>query len=250
MRYCCFQLFCLNFADFLSKFIKRALRKSSSPSEEEEGTDNEQQDSLPEDINIREAKCKPEKPNNFRHAINSVLQQKENVKPDITRRSDSNETKHVKIQGIKPAQTHSTTQNKTIYERRISNDKPPHTSGDTSRNTRQDSQASNWSENIPVITISKTESEECILEKQKQTHKPDVVTKADVEPSKESDKHRKHVLKKQKTMESEEYEEKPLKENKKKLEHENKSSTNGSSSMQNSDAKTESSLEYKDDYDY
>lgn len=30
---------------------------------------------------------------------------------------------------------------------------------------RQDSQASIWSENIPVITISKTESDECILEK-------------------------------------------------------------------------------------
>lgn len=30
--------------------------------------------------------------------------------------------------------------------------------------TRQDSQASIWSENIPVITISKTESDECILE--------------------------------------------------------------------------------------
>lgn len=31
---------------------------------------------------------------------------------------------------------------------------------------RQDSQASIWSDNIPVITISKTESDECILDKQ------------------------------------------------------------------------------------
>lgn len=31
-------------------------------------------------------------------------------------------------------------------------------------NKRQDSNSSNWSENIPVITISKTESDECILE--------------------------------------------------------------------------------------
>lgn len=36
---------------------------------------------------------------------------------------------------------------------------------DQSKVKRRDSQASVWSENIPVITISKTESEECILEK-------------------------------------------------------------------------------------
>lgn len=36
---------------------------------------------------------------------------------------------------------------------------------DTSRGKRRDSQSSVWSENIPVIMISKTESEECILEK-------------------------------------------------------------------------------------
>lgn len=235
----------------MSKFIKRALRKSSSPSEEEEGTDNEQQDSLPDDVNIREAKPKPEKAtkSNFRHAINSALQQKENATIDITRRSDSSETKHVKIQGVKPTPTHSATQNKTIYERRISKEKQPYSSTDNSKNTRQDSQTSNWSDNIPVITISKTESEECILEKQKQSKRPDVVTKAEVEPSKESDKPKKHILRKQKTMESEEFEENSLKENKKKLEHENKS-TNGSNSVQTSDAKTESSLEYKDDYDY
>lgn len=34
------------------------------------------------------------------------------------------------------------------------------------RTTRQDSQASIWSDNIPTITISKTASEECILENQ------------------------------------------------------------------------------------
>lgn len=48
---------------------------------------------------------------------------------------------------------------------------------------RQDSQASIWSDNIPVITISKTESDECILEKeiQEKTLPPKAEADADID---------------------------------------------------------------------
>lgn len=52
----------------------------------------------------------------------------------------------------------SDSQSSQIVRRSSSKKKP-------SKPKRQDSQASIWSDNIPVITISKTESDECILEK-------------------------------------------------------------------------------------
>lgn len=56
--------------------------------------------------------------------------------------------------------TNTSSKNTTYFEsiRRKRHSEPP-------KPKRQDSQASIWSENIPVITISKSESDECILEK-------------------------------------------------------------------------------------
>lgn len=48
---------------------------------------------------------------------------------------------------------------------RSSSKRKRHTAEQSKQLKRRDSQASIWSDNIPVITISKTESEECILEK-------------------------------------------------------------------------------------
>lgn len=53
----------------------------------------------------------------------------------------------------------SKTSNSTHSSRRHRRIEPP-------KPKRQDSQSSIWSDNIPVITISKTESDECILEKE------------------------------------------------------------------------------------
>ncbi|XP_055322286.1 transmembrane channel-like protein [Sitodiplosis mosellana] len=69
-------------------------------------------------------------------------------------------TESVKTTTTETTSTTSSSKNTTYFEsiRRKRHQEPP-------KPKRQDSQASIWSENIPVITISKSESDECILER-------------------------------------------------------------------------------------
>lgn len=224
--------------------------------DDDEGTDNEQTDSLPDDANVKEEK-KPEvvrkpfsmKPrgSSFKQAINAAVLQKRNSKADMA------EVKHVKISDSAAPAVHVAT-------------KKPEKSTKKKHETRQDSQTSNWSDNIPVITISKTESEECILEnstvKIEKTAK--IIVQEDQEDVIESEKNeceevntnsssKKHVLKKQSSeVEADDFEEISIKSYKKKVDSENKSSTSGSGSAQTSSetTKTESSGEYKEDYKF
>ncbi|XP_044270134.1 transmembrane channel-like protein 2-A [Tribolium madens] len=116
--------------DFFSKFIKKALGKTSSMSENEnrdnenldEGTDTEQHESLPEDlVSIKDSK--PQPPSRLSISSNSFDYQKGLLQKQSSLKSVSGSIQHKK-------------------------------------QFRQDSSSSNWSDNIPVITISKTESAE------------------------------------------------------------------------------------------
>ncbi|RZC36461.1 transmembrane channel-like protein 3 [Asbolus verrucosus] len=128
--------------DFFSKFIKKALGKSSISEDEnqeaqnlDEGTDTEQHESLPEDLVSIKDTTKPPLVSKLSTGSGSfdyprVLLQKKNSQKSS---SDSSE-KHFQIKDHKAA--------------------------DHKKEVRQDSGSSVWSDNIPVITISKTESAE------------------------------------------------------------------------------------------
>ncbi|XP_015833695.1 transmembrane channel-like protein isoform X1 [Tribolium castaneum] len=128
--------------DFFSKFIKKALGKTSSISENEnrenenldEGTDTEQHESLPEDlVSIKDSK--PQPPSRLSISSNSFDYQKGLLQKQSSLKSVSESSnKYNPVRDIGSVQ-----QKKQL---------------------RQDSSSSNWSDNIPVITISKTESAE------------------------------------------------------------------------------------------
>ncbi|VEN35189.1 unnamed protein product [Callosobruchus maculatus] len=141
--------------DFFSKLIKRALGKSSTSEEEpnvEDETDTEQHDSLPYDVGI-----KPHKAVKQTNSCNS---------------SDFQSLRH-KILGMKRSSSTANQEHKN-YEEELSEEpkemkhKTRGSSMDkaeaTSSRKRLDSDTSSiWSENIPVIKISKTDSTENIL---------------------------------------------------------------------------------------
>ena len=120
----------IHLPDIFSKFIKKALRKTSISEEDnhetanqEEGTDTEQHESLPEDlVSIKESK-----------ALQSPL----------------------------PLSSGSFDYQKSLLQKRNSQ-KSVSEDSRTKKDMRQDSTSSVWSDNIPVITISKTESAECL----------------------------------------------------------------------------------------
>lgn len=110
----------------------------------------------------------------FKKTINAALAQARN-KPIVEilpkRSSGPNETKHVKINKSVPVTIHSTTpRRKDTFDLKKTQElrqkramQSPSRSG-SSREVREDSLSSIWSDNIPVITISKTESAENILD--------------------------------------------------------------------------------------
>lgn len=86
--------------------------------------------------------------------------------------TDSSEAKRVQIKEndspkgdkeVKREELHRSKQKRRRHS-------PPKSSG-TTKEIRRDSSSSVWSENIPTITISKTESAECILETQEHAEK-------------------------------------------------------------------------------
>lgn len=129
------------FIDFFSKLIKKALRKFSISEDDQNATDNEQHDSLPEDpVSVKPPNRKP-RPSwggfEFQDIAKQALQMKNS--------SEYTDNKHVQIKVIQNT--------------------PDLDTASTSK--RKDSDASVWSDNIPVITISKTESAENILNNDK-----------------------------------------------------------------------------------
>ncbi|XP_050515872.1 transmembrane channel-like protein isoform X2 [Diabrotica virgifera virgifera] len=195
--------------DFFSKLIKRALRKSSTSEDAEDGTDTEQHDSLPYDTVVKHPP-KPMKPSfswgstDFQNVALRALQLKKN-KPEIPVHinESKHEQKHVHISekpvvSVKTIDPYKPTSifnepstsrgfigtNRSFRDlishikeepanitKEISTNNTvtkPHDSetskkDSNSKTTRQDSESSNWSDGIPVITISKTDSDENML---------------------------------------------------------------------------------------
>lgn len=161
----------------MSKFIRRALRKPSVVSQDEsihvqdDATDTEQPESLPEDvISLKETKP-PIKITSIKGK--SVAINGNPKKPEILHResTESTEGKHVQIAETTPEIYRRNSQPKrdSIESKRNEDWKQRRQSpsrSTSSKETRHDSITSNWSDNIPVITISKTGSSECILEQQ------------------------------------------------------------------------------------
>lgn len=103
-----------------------------------------------------------------KHEQQEQQQQQQSVSADITQGHSVNIQSRVKAfiddsnsvsASEEGASTKTTTDSTTASMRRRHRSDPP-------KPKRQDSQASIWSENIPVITISKSESDECILERE------------------------------------------------------------------------------------
>lgn len=122
--------------------MKKALKKSQPDEEnaipQEDGTDTEPHDSLPHDKDQKEVENPQEKTIETESYI--ITEQKtKSIKTKITKRRDLNQKEEMRRSSTKST---------------------------SSKDLHQDSLSSNWSENIPVITISKTESSECILEQQ------------------------------------------------------------------------------------
>lgn len=77
--------------------------------------------------------------------------------------TDSSETKRVHIQ--ESSHRHKSRTRKIAGHRQKTDDRQlKHENHSSSKDNSRDSNSSAWSENIPTITISKTESAECILE--------------------------------------------------------------------------------------
>nr|CAI5867066.1 unnamed protein product [Callosobruchus analis] len=147
--------------DFFSKLIKRALGKSSTSEEEpnvEDETDTEQHDSLPYDAGI--------KPHNTVRQTNSCNS------------SDFQSLAHKMLEMKRSSiiVNHENTKNENDEEltketkemKHKLRDSPMDKAEATSSRKRLDSDTSSiWSENIPVIKISKTDSTENILSDEK-----------------------------------------------------------------------------------
>ncbi|CAH0546892.1 unnamed protein product [Brassicogethes aeneus] len=148
--------------DFFAKFIKRALGKSSTSDEDqniEDETDTEPHESLPDDCNKEIKKNKSPLSSGsaeFSMLVHKALSFKKS--DSFQSPSDTNGDKQVKIQETRAS---------TVLKRKeVDAKKIPfrHIIEEKTVTTRQDSNSSIWSDNIPVIKISKTESSENILD--------------------------------------------------------------------------------------
>lgn len=185
------------FSDFLVKFIKKALGKSSTSEEEqnvEDGTDTEQHDSLPYDTIASKNLHKPVRPSlswnnsDFQSVVSKAMKSHQSKLSNLPCGSvDSVDMKQFSFQRYS---------NLSESKRKFSEGVVP----STSKDMRQDSGSSVWSENIPVITISKIESDENILNETNTDNDIDntVKTIESTKPSKFKPKI-KSVLKKQST---------------------------------------------------
>ncbi|KAK4877203.1 hypothetical protein RN001_009709 [Aquatica leii] len=131
--------------EIVLKFLRRRMKKSNNDvKHEDEGTDNEQAESLPEDVS--------------KHGQGLIPQDS----------IDSSDDKRVHIlentSDLKrPGQSQSVDKKRDEWSEHYRSSSPSRSN--SSKETRQNSiSSSNWSDNIPVITISKTESSESVLD--------------------------------------------------------------------------------------
>lgn len=146
-------------SDFLTKFIKRAIKKIpvASTITADDATDTEQHDSLPDDINNSNIAVKVENENRVMNNFKRLLNAKAKQRRATTQVQPIQQTKGSATQGVTDVAV-----NNPI---KIENNRSTSRSS-SSKDIRQDSLTSNWSENIPVIKISGTGSSECIIENQ------------------------------------------------------------------------------------
>lgn len=133
--------------------MKLALRKSSTTEDDQnagDATDTEQHDSLPEDPVVSRQTVRKPRPSwggfEFKDIANKALQSKRNSDSSAKGKEGTVERKPT---GHNPLQKKSSELS------------------ETSTSKREDSDSSLWSENIPMITISKTESAENIINEDK-----------------------------------------------------------------------------------
>jgi hypothetical protein len=132
--------------------MKRALRKSSATSDEEsmpimdgEGTDIELHDSLTEDRpHVKAVKVRPR----FEPYNSGIIETSFDVEQEPVRKCAAKNHHH---------QHHN--------HRRRSEHRHKSPSSSSTNKEREDSLISTWSDNIPVIRISKTDSSECIQQR-------------------------------------------------------------------------------------
>lgn len=138
--------------------MKRALRKSSATSDEEsmpimdgEGTDIELHDSLTEDRpHVKAAKVRPR----FELYNSGIIETSFDVEQEPVTKCAA---KNVSDKNYHHRQHHS--------HRRRSEHRHKSPSSSSTNKEREDSLISTWSDNIPVIRISKTDSSECIQQR-------------------------------------------------------------------------------------
>ncbi|KAF5276476.1 hypothetical protein FQA39_LY06545 [Lamprigera yunnana] len=126
--------------EIVVKFLRRKLKKSNEDMRriEDEGTDNDQHESLPDDCNKQARELK---------RYESIDSNDEKNLQKLPNSSDVRPLEYNRSFKVKRDEW------RDYYKR----------SSSSSKDTRQDSISSNWSDNIPVITISKTQSTESIL---------------------------------------------------------------------------------------
>lgn len=127
---------------------------------QDDNTDTEQHDSLPDDVvSVKEAK--PQSAFNFKGMVNLARKSSDN------RKSSDIEPKHVHIVDCAQLPKRSDSyqeQRRDNWRERRRRQSPTKSTSSSKETKKEDSVNSTWSEAIPVITISKTESAECILE--------------------------------------------------------------------------------------
>nr|CAD7567448.1 unnamed protein product [Timema californicum] len=141
--------------ELIEKLMKRALRKSSATSDDEsapvadeEATDIELHDSLPDDVS-------------------SVTKAVSNKDRNVTQKNKST----VKPKEPSPEKTNRRSQ-LPKQRRRHNGSRPKSPPPSYDNKDREDSLTSCWSDNIPVIKISKTDSAECVAQQRAEPQQP------------------------------------------------------------------------------
>nr|CAD7440300.1 unnamed protein product [Timema bartmani] len=145
--------------ELIEKLMKRALRKSSATSDDEsapvadeEATDIELHDSLPDDVS-------------------SVTKASSNKDRNVSQKNKSTDKPKDLSQGKDPEKTNRRSQ-LPKQRRRHNGSRPKSPPPNYDNKDREDSLTSCWSDNIPVIKISKTDSAECVAQQRAEPQQP------------------------------------------------------------------------------
>nr|CAD7452555.1 unnamed protein product [Timema tahoe] len=145
--------------ELIEKLMKRALRKSSATSDDEsapvvdeEATDIELHDSLPDDVP-------------------SVTKASSNKDRNLSQKNKSTDKPKDPLQGKDAEKTNRRSQ-LPKQRRRHNGSRPKSPPPSYDNKDREDSLTSCWSDNIPVIKISKTDSAECVAQQRAEPQQP------------------------------------------------------------------------------